>query len=253
MAKIKRQIIEVDEEQCDGCGLCIPACPEGALQIVAGKARLVRESFCDGLGACLGECPQGALRMVELEVDAYDEAGVITHLRQKSPQLLEKHLAHLRAHAAELLPQPPPMAACPSVQQRQWHEGNGDEPAPESGRMRSELRQWPVQLHLVPPRAPFFQDANLTLVADCVPFAHANFHADFLRGSAVAVGCPKLDDANAYVDKLTQILQGSTVRGLKVVYMEVPCCRGLMYIAQKALENSGKEIPLESVVIRIGP
>jgi Fe-S-cluster-containing hydrogenase component 2 len=228
----------------------MPSCPEGALQIIDGKARVVRESYCDGLGACLGHCPQGALSVVEQEADAYDESAVIVHLEQNAPDMLEQHMAHLRAHAPELIqPQKPPVAGCPSMQIRLW-----DEPAQskaETPRQKSELRQWPVQLHLLPPRAPFFQGANLTLIADCVPFACPNFHADYLRNTAVAMGCPKLDDARAYVEKVSQILEQSDIRSLKVVHMEVPCCQGLIRIAQAAMQISGKEIPFETVMVRI--
>jgi Fe-S-cluster-containing hydrogenase component 2 len=262
MTKLKRQIIQIDEEKCDGCGLCMPGCPEGALALVDGKARLVRESFCDGLGACLGNCPTGALRVIEMEADAYDEAGVIAHLRRTAPELVEKHKAHLAGHGITDTPavipveslrstRPAVLSTCPSVQMRTW---TPDEATAEPAlpRLRSELRQWPVQLHLVPPAAPYFQAADLVLVADCVPFAYPNFHQDFLKGHAVAVGCPKLDDARAYVDKVAQILTQSDVRSLKVVYMEVPCCRGLVFVAERALAASGKDIPFETVMINIG-
>ena len=262
MTKLKRQLIQIDEAKCDGCGLCMPGCPEGALALVDGKARLVRESFCDGLGACLGNCPTGALRVIEVEADAYDEAGVIAHLQQTAPALVDKHVAHLAAHGMAATPavipvksfqsaRPAVLSACPSVQMRAWAPEE-EVTKPELPRMRSELRQWPLQLHLVPPSAPYFQGANLALVADCVPFAYPNFHQDFLKGNAVAVGCPKLDDARAYVDKVTEILTQSDVRSLKVVYMEVPCCRGLYFVAERALAASGKKIPFESVMIEIG-
>ena len=281
MTKVKRQIITIDEEKCDGCGACVPGCAEGALQVVDGKARLMKESFCDGLGACLGECPQGALRVVEMLVDAYDEPAVLTHLQRTAPELVERHVAHLREHgmASSYQPAPASVAACPSVQLREWNErphatGHGqahrhasadggrptaavtpicdhEPPAAAAPRARSELRQWPVQLHLLPPQAPFFQDADLCLVADCAPFAYPNFHADFLKDHALAIGCPKLDDGRAYIAKLTQILRLNDVRSLKVVRMEVPCCGGLEFIAQQALANSGKEIPLESVIVNI--
>jgi NAD-dependent dihydropyrimidine dehydrogenase PreA subunit len=239
----KRKMIQVDAEKCDGCGLCIPACPEGALQIVDGKARLVRQSYCDGLGACLGDCPNGALTVLELEAESYDEPAVIAHLQETSPELVTRHLAHLQAHAGEL-----PLAARNSVPIRLRDAAQTAAPAVGT---RSELRQWPVQLRLLPIRAPFFDNVSLTLIADCVPFAYPNVHADFIRGTAVAVGCPKLDDAAAYVEKLTLMLQANEIRGLNVVYMEVPCCRGLVRIAQQALERSGKNIPFESVVIAI--
>jgi ferredoxin len=258
--KINRQIITIDEERCDGCGLCVPSCAEGALRIVNGKARLIKESFCDGLGACLGECPQGALTIVELEADEYDEAEVLAHLRVTDPGLAGDHAVRSRSHALDAVPlhaagggfgvgRQEGFPACPSIAVVEW--GPEQEPAPAMNRQRSQLRQWPVQLHLLPVQAPFFEDAELVLVADCVPFAYPNFHEDFVHGNVVAVGCPKLDDARAYVDKVTQILLHSNIRSLKVAYMEVPCCRGMVAIAQQALAKSGKSIPLESVMVSI--
>jgi ferredoxin len=250
VAKAKRKIIKIYEEKCDGCGLCIPSCPEGALQIIDGKAKLVKESFCDGLGACLGDCPQGALVVEEKEVEEYDEEGVIAHIKEKSPKLLEQHLQHLQKHAHEL-PEHHSHAgisSCPSAQVLHWERQEGHEP---EARISSELCQWPVQLHLVPPNAPYFRNADLVLVADCVPFAYANFHSDFLKGKAIAIGCPKLDDAGAYVDKVARILESSDIKSVKVVYMEVPCCYGLAHIAQEALGKSGKDIPFEATKIGI--
>ena len=250
MAKAKRKIIKIDEEKCDGCGLCIPSCPEGALQIVGGKAKLVKESFCDGLGACLGECPQGALVIEEKEVEKYDEEGVIAHIREKSPELLEQHLKHLQGHAHEL-PEHHSHAgisSCPSARVLHWERQEGHK---AEARISSELCQWPVQLHLVPPNAPYFQNADLVLVADCVPFAYANFHSDFLKGKAIAIGCPKLDDSGAYMSKIAQILESSDVKSVKVVYMEVPCCYGLVHIARETLSKSGKDIPFETTEIGI--
>jgi ferredoxin len=260
VAKTKRPIISIDEERCDGCGSCVPSCAEGALRIVNGKARLVKESYCDGLGACLGECPQGALMIIESEADEYDEAEVLAHLVPVDPSAARAHVARSGAHPPNPIPlhapreEPTPVRAvsaapCPSMRVAEWE--TTEEPAPAMQRQRSRLRQWPVQLHLVPAAAPFFEDADVVLVADCVPFAYANFHEDFLRGHAVAVGCPKLDDAGAYVDKVTQILLQSNVRSLKVAYMEVPCCRGLVQIAQQALAHAGKQIPFEAVMIAI--
>jgi ferredoxin len=270
MAKVKRQIITIDEEKCDGCGECVPSCAEGALRVVNGKARLMKQSFCDGLGACLGECPQGALHVVEMEVEAYDEPAVLGYLQQTAPEMVEKHVAHLRAHgmASSYNPTPVGVAACPSVQMRAWDEGRktedqgrkaaiplfgwGEEPEAAAPRPRSELRQWPVQLHLVPIQAPFFDGADLALIADCVPFASPNTHADFIKDHAIAVGCPKLDDGRAYIAKLAQILRNNDVRSVTVVRMEVPCCGGLEFIATQALAQSGKDIPLESVIVNIG-
>jgi len=251
MARIKRKIIRIDEEKCDGCGLCIPSCPEGALQIVDGKAKLVKENFCDGLGACLGECPQGALTIEEKEVEEYDEEGVIAHIREKSPELLEKHLKHLKEHAHELpkYHSHVKMTACPSAQMLHWEKK--EEKAEEKIKIQSELRQWPIQLHLVPVNAPYFQNTELILVADCVPFAYANFHNDFLKGKAIAIGCPKLDDSDAYINKIEQIIKSSDIKSLKVIHMEVPCCYGLVHIAQEALSKSKKDIPFEAAIIGI--
>jgi ferredoxin len=266
MAKARRQIITIDEAKCDGCGNCVPSCAEGALQVIDGKARLMKQSFCDGLGACLGDCPQGALAVVEMEVDAYDEPAVLSHLAQIDPRPVDKHVAHLRSHgmASSHNPAPIGVAACPSVQMRAWDEPSPGQktttaiplhdlaaPAPAQPRVRSELRQWPVQLHLIPVQAPYFAGADLALIADCVPFAAPNTHADYIRGHAIAVGCPKLDDGRAYIAKLTQILRQNDIRSITVVRMEVPCCGGLTYIAQQALAASGKEIPLTSLVVDV--
>jgi ferredoxin len=257
MTKIARKIITIDEEKCDGCGNCVPGCVEGALQIIDGKARLVQESYCDGLGACLGECPQGALEVNELEVDSYDEAGVLGYLEQKSPELVQRHVEHLKAHGMESTytprpaqPQRAPVAMCPSVRMDAWAAPVlGDQGGP--ARAKSELRQWPVQLTLLPPNAPFLHRAHLTLIAHCVPFANPNMHADFLRDGAIAVGCPKLDDGQAYINKLAQMIQASDIQSIRVAYMEVPCCRGLVFIAQQAIQLSGKDVPLTTDLVGI--
>jgi ferredoxin len=257
MTKVKRQIITIDEEKCDGCGNCVPACVEGALQVIDGKARLVKQSYCDGLGACLGDCPQDALHVTTLEVEAYDEPAVLGYLQQTAPEAVERHVEHLRAHgvkssyAPAAKAQPPAIPLCPSVQMQAWDEGPTTKDEPAQGRVKSELRQWPVQLHLVSTQAPFYQGTDLTLIADCVPFANPNMHADLLRDSAIAVGCPKLDDGNAYVRKVAQILASNDVRSLKVAYMEVPCCRGLVMIAQQALALSGKDLPFTTEIVSI--
>ncbi|OQA47109.1 MAG: ferredoxin [Chloroflexi bacterium ADurb.Bin325] len=254
MAKVRRQIITIDEEKCDGCGNCVPACVEGALQVIDGKARLVKESYCDGLGACLGDCPQGALHVVELEVESYDEPAVLNYLAQTTPHLVERHIEHLAAHGMTSVARPAvaatiPLCSVPPVRAAEPPVlTDASAPGP---RVRSELRQWPVQLHLIPPTASFLQGANLTLIADCVPFANPNMHADLMADTVIAVGCPKLDDSRAYIQKLTEILQRSDVRSLRVAYMEVPCCRGMVFIAQQALQASGKDIPLETILVNI--
>ena len=266
-----REIVKIDENKCNGCGECVPGCAEGAIRIIDGKAKLVADNLCDGLGACLGDCPQDALHVTTLEVEAYDEPSVLSYLQQTAPAQVERHVAHLREHGMESSYKPAapvqaiplhmtaaskpaaaPFPACPSAQPRQWQDAQPVvSDAAEAPRLKSELRQWPVQLHLVPAQAPFYQGADLTLIADCVPFARPNFHAEYLKDSAVAVGCPKLDDGNAYVRKVAQILANNDVRSLKVAYMEVPCCRGLVMIAQQALALSGKDIPFETEIVAI--
>lgn len=253
--KVLRKVIRIDEEKCDGCRLCIPSCPEGALQIVetpkGPKARLVKENFCDGLGACLGECPQGALSIEQREVENYDEEGVIAHIKENSPELLEKHLAHLREHADELPEHHSHrgIPVCPSAQMQSWKSSSVK--VAQRAEVFSQLRQWPIQLHLVPPSAPYFKKAELILVADCVPFAYADFHQDFLKDKAVAIGCPKLDEVETYIEKIAQIIKLSKPKSIKVVYMEVPCCFGLVRIVQEAMAISGEKIPTDAVMISI--
>jgi len=232
--KTLRKIIRIDEEKCNGCGLCVPACAEGALQIVDGKAKLISEKYCDGLGACLGECPQGAIIIEERGAEDFDEGAVKLHLEQKE-------------HTIEELP-----CGCPSatVTQFERQETKGialrDMPA-----QPSMLSQWPVQLTLVPPTAPFLQGTDLVLAADCVPFAYAGFHQDFLRNHSLLVACPKLDDFQAHQRKLTDILRQSQVKSLTVVHMEVPCCFGIVHMAKQAILASGKDIPFRDVTIGI--
>ncbi len=227
-----RKIITIDEERCDGCGICITACAEGALHIVDGKAKLVSEKYCDGLGACLGECPQGAIVVEDREVEEFNEEAVKQHLRKME-------------HATEEL-----ACGCPSATvtllERQEPTGTA---AGEATHPHSTLGHWPVQLTLVPPDAPFLKGADLLLTADCVPFAYAGFHQDLLKGHALVVGCPKLDNSQAHLSKLTEILRHSHVKSLTVVHMEVPCCFGLIHMAQQAILASGQDVPFEKVVI----
>ncbi len=226
-----REIVKIDEKRCNGCGLCVPACAEGAIQIIDGKARLIADNLCDGLGACLGHCPQDAIIIENRQADAFDEEAVESHLQ--GPE--EPHSA-------------PAGGGCPSA--RVSVPADREEPGVGAGRRPSALRQWPVQMQLVPPSAPFLADADLLLAADCVPFAYADFHRDYLQGKTLLVGCPKLDDGQAYLEKLTAILRGNDIRGLTVLHMEVPCCSGLVMIARRAIAESGKTVPLETV--RIG-
>ena len=252
--KIRRKVIQIDEARCNGCGLCIPSCPEGALQIIEGKARLVKEQFCDGLGACLGDCPEDALKVVEMEAEYYDADGVASELARKSPELLAKHQKHLNEHKDEIAgvtgpSEPAPVFACPGAKMRHWQNDSVTETPPT--RQQSRLRQWPVQLHLVPPGAPYFRNADIMIIADCVLFAYPNFHEDFVKDRAIAVGCPKLDDVNAYLEKISQIIRVSNPSRLSVAYMEVPCCSGLVHLTRKAIELSGLDIPLEAILVTI--
>lgn len=232
--KVLRKIVIIDEELCDGCGVCVPSCAEGAIQIIDGKAKLISEKYCDGLGACLGECPLGAITIEEREVVEFDEEAVNLHLAEEE-------------QAEDELP-----CGCPSATVTQFEGSEATGAAViDAVHQQSMLTQWPVQLTLVPPTAPFLQGADLVLVADCVPFAYAGFHQDFLRGSALLVACPKLDDFQAHLRKLTEILKHAQLKSLTVVIMEVPCCSGLAHMAQQAIQLSGKDIPLKEVIIGI--
>lgn len=231
---MKRKIIRIDEEKCDGCGACVPACVEGALQIINGKAKLTSETYCDGLGACIGECPQGAITIEEREAEDFDDEAVRRHLEEKE-------------QAKEKLP-----CGCSSATVVQFSGSESTGPvSKESIACQSTLGHWPVQLTLVPPTAPFLQGADLLLVADCVPFAYAGFHQHFLRDHALVVACPKLDDFRAHQEKLTQLLRQAEVKSLTVVHMEVPCCSGLAHMAKQAMQASGKNVPFREVTIGI--
>ncbi len=252
-----REIVKIDEEKCDGCGLCVPACAEGAIKIVDGKARLLADNLCDGLGACLGHCPKDAILIEKRPAEAFDEEAVEEHLGRegKAPA---PHAPAPAAHgggcpSAQVKSFAPPAAGggCPSARVVHFGKSAGDAADSGSAQPRpSELRQWPVQMHLVPPTAPFLKGADLLLAADCVPFAYADFHKDFLQGKALLIGCPKLDDGQAYLAKLTEMLKINDIQSLTVLHMEVPCCSGLVMIARQALAGSGREIPLKTV--RIG-
>ncbi len=270
---MKRKIVKIDEEKCNGCGLCIPNCPEGALQIIDEKARLVSDLSCDGLGACIGYCPQGAITIEEREAEEYSETKVMENIVKQGTNVILAHLEHLKSHnqtkylkeALDFLQekkiaipfephhaQMHAMGGCPGSRMMDFRK----KPAPagkavSAARQESELQQWPLQLSLVPPNAPYFQDVDLAIVADCVPFAYPNFHQDILKGKAIVIACPKLDDVEFYKQKLAQIFKQSKIKSLNVVHMEVPCCFGLNTIVQEALEISQKDIPLNEVVITI--
>jgi NAD-dependent dihydropyrimidine dehydrogenase PreA subunit len=232
-----RKIVKIDEEKCNGCGLCIPNCAEGALQIINGKAKLVSEKFCDGLGACLGHCPEDAIIVIEREAEEFDEKAVEAFLHKK-PE-------------AKPQPQPAPFTGCPSSRAMQLKVPEARTETVSATLSVSQLTQWPVQLKLVPINAPYFQDADLLIAADCVPFAYPDFHQDFLKEKAVVVGCPKLDDIQLYKEKLTEIFKTNSIKSVTVPYMEVPCCFGLVKVTEDAIAASGKNIPLKKVKIGI--
>jgi NAD-dependent dihydropyrimidine dehydrogenase PreA subunit len=234
---VLRSIVKIDEEKCTGCGLCVPACAEGALRIVDGKVKLVSDKYCDGLGACIGECPQGAITVEKREAAEFDEEAVEENLKsgQSVPAAHHPHINH---------------QSCPSAKAvRLGRDSVERETLHVSEKRVSMLSHWPVQLTLVPPDAPFFENADLLIAADCVPFAYANFHNDFLKGKTIVVGCPKLDDAEFYREKLTKLFTQSNIRSITVVNMEVPCCFGLFRLVKEALGSSGRVIPLKQEII----
>ncbi len=279
----RRKIITINEVLCNGCGVCIPNCPEGAIQIIDGKARLISDLLCDGLGACIGHCPQGAITIEERQAQEYDERRVMGNMVKQGANVIKAHLRHLKEHgqmvyyrqAMDFLSQnniqvnieeadPFPRGChgagaaaegggCPGARMRDFRVGKQSAPAAEARPVSasSELRQWPVQLMLVPAHAPYLNDADVLIAADCVPFAYAAFHNDLLKGKALLVGCPKLDDTGIYRQKLSQILQHNTVRSITYAHMEVPCCFGLVSIIREAIVGSGKDVPFHEVTISI--
>ncbi len=266
-----RDIITIDEDKCDGCGACVPDCPEGALQIIDGKARLVSDLFCDGLGACISGCPRGALTVERREAGTYDENRVMENIARQGQNVIDAHLKHLREHGETKLLDtalrflkdrglavPASMVepahrhhGCPgsAAMDFRGREGATAHAGPERA---SELRQWPVQLALVNPAAPYFDGADLLVVADCVPTSYGEFHGKLLRGSSVVMFCPKLDRIpEEYVDKMTAIISGNDVRSITVARMDVPCCGGATALVNMALEKSGKSISIREIVVSI--
>ncbi len=260
-----RDIITIDEERCTGCGLCVPNCPEGALQIIDGKVRLVSDMFCDGLGACIGECPEDAIHVEKREAEPYDEAAVIERIIEQGDSVVEAHLEHLRDHGEEellaiavehvnrnraargLAPMEPP-----APKTAESRASDSEEPADESAPAVSRLRQWPVQLHLLSPTAPYFRGADVVLAADCTAYAVGDFHERFIRGRSIAVACPKLDSGlDSYQEKITLMIDEAEIRSVTVVIMQVPCCRGLLALTQAALAKAKREVPLSAVVLSV--
>ena len=228
-----RKIIQIDEEKCNGCGACADACHEGAIGMVNGKAKLLRDDYCDGLGDCLPTCPTGAISFVEREAAAYDEKAVQEHMQKKNAQTITSAGSH---------------TGCPGSRMQQFKRQKTASPIP--AQVNSQLGQWPCQIKLVPVSAPYFNGAKLLIAADCSAYAYARMHDDFMRGKITLIGCPKLDSID-YSEKLTQIIQSNDIQSVTVVRMEVPCCGGLEMAAKKALQASGKFIPWQVVTISV--
>lgn len=228
-----RKIIQIDKEKCNGCGACADACHEGAIGMVNGKAKLLRDDYCDGLGDCLPTCPTGAISFVEREAAAYDEKAVQEHMQKKNAQTITSAGSH---------------TGCPGSRMQQFKRQETASPIP--AQVNSQLGQWPCQIKLVPVSAPYFNGAKLLIAADCSAYAYARMHDDFMRGKITLIGCPKLDSID-YSEKLTQIIQSNDIQSVTVVRMEVPCCGGLEMAAKKALQASGKFIPWQVVTISV--
>ncbi len=225
-----RKIVNINEDKCNGCGICVPSCAEGAIKIIDGKAKLLSDNLCDGLGACLGECPQGAIEITEREADEFDETAVKEHAPQHGGSCPGNRIVEINTN---------------TYKQNSVSVSSEDIEV----KIKSQLSHWPVQLMLVPEKASYFAGADLLITADCVPFAYSNYHLDLLKGKEVVVGCPKLDDIQYYIEKLTRILKNNEIKSVTVAFMEVPCCGGIVRAAEQAIMDSGKYIQLHKVRI----
>jgi NAD-dependent dihydropyrimidine dehydrogenase PreA subunit len=283
VGRVKRKIIEIDERKCDGCGDCIPACPEGAIQLIDGKARLISDLCCDGLGACLGHCPQGAITVQEREAAPYDERMVMANIIRQGPNVIRAHLDHLREHGeTEYLAQavavleenrlenphqqenkpmlptetaaPHAHAGCPGARSMHFAAAPVATPATDNngGPRASQLTHWPVQLHLISPAAPQYRGKDVLLAADCAAYAVADFHKDHLAGKSLAIACPKLDAGQeTYVAKLRALMDDAKINTLTVMIMQVPCCMGLLNLARTAAAQASRKVPVKCVVVSL--
>ena len=274
---MKRKIIKIDEELCNGCGECVPNCAEGALQIIDSKARLISDLFCDGLGACLGHCPTGAITIEEREAEAYSERKTMEdNIIPAGLNTIKAHLKHLREHGEteflkealevlkeynilnpltekELANHAHQHSSCPGSKMMVFDKEPVSKNITDNGGTRpSELSQWPVQLHLLSPVAPYFKGADVLLASDCSAFTAGDFHKDYLKGKILAIACPKLDtNLQVYVDKIKIMIEESKINTITVLIMEVPCCRGLTSIVKKAVEDSNRKIPIKELVLSV--
>lgn len=266
----KRKIIRIDEEKCNGCGQCIPNCPEGAIQIIDNKAHLISDLFCDGLGACIGHCPMGAITIEEREAEDYNEAKVMENIIKGGVNVVKAHLQHLKDHgetgylkqAIDILeskgiklPDTDDSQAChsgcPGARLMVFSETKQDE-GQEQGSRKPQLRQWPIQLHLVSPLASYYRQKDVLLSADCVAYALADFHKDYLKGKSIAIACPKLDDGqDVYSDKIIALIEQAEINSLTVMTMEVPCCNGLFKLAKSAASSAKRKIPVKHIIVGI--
>jgi ferredoxin len=272
--KVTRNIIHIDEEKCNGCGVCIPNCPEGALQLIDGKARLVSDLFCDGLGACIGDCPLGAISVVEREAEPYDERKVMVNIVKQGANTIKAHLQHLKSHGEDKLhaiaidylkehgiaipeecDDEQMVCGCPGTLAKFFERkptAKTDVKADDASAQPSSLRQWPVQLHLLNPNAGYFDDAELLIAADCVAYAYGDFHRQALDGKILAIFCPKLDQSNeAYIEKLAEIFRRHRIKSVTVLRMEVPCCGSTAGIVQQACERAGVRHDIKVQVVGI--
>jgi len=268
---MKRNIIKIDEEKCTGCGLCLPNCPEGAIQIIDNKARLISDLMCDGLGACLGYCPEGAIDIEEREAEEYDEYKVMVNIVKSGINTITAHLKHLKDHnqtdyynqALEYLNAkhiPIPILKKENIQVCQGCPGSQissfekDEETKNTlqGKRLSQLTHWPIQMHLISPHAPHYQNSDLLLAADCTAFSLGDFHNNYLSGKTLAIACPKLDNGlEIYLEKLKALIDDAKINTLTVLIMQVPCCGGLLHIAQKAASQASRKIPIKKIVIGV--
>jgi ferredoxin len=272
---MKRKIVKIDEDLCNGCGLCIPNCQEGALQIIDGKARLISDLFCDGLGACLGHCPEGAIIIEEREAEPYSEWKVMETISTQGENTIKAHLSHLKDHGemqyynegldylkknnininlenTQKMESHNSHCGCPGSQERDLREEVTTETATFDGKVPSQLRQWPVQFHLISPNASYFKNADVLIAADCTAFAMGGIHGDLMKGKAIAIACPKLDsEMDEYIEKVTVMCDIAKINTLTVAIMEVPCCRELLRLVQSGVEKAKRKVPIKLIIIDI--